>query len=236
MQAKGVTHRGLRDKNEDSFLIEPERKIFAVADGMGGHRAGEVASALAVKTVREYLLNVKEPKEALKDIEKAVQEANKKVYTHSCQNSKQEGMGTTLTVLWIVDMKAYVAHVGDSRAYLLRDGEIALITSDHSFVQELVREGSITESEARVHPRRNLLTRAVGIEKETSIDVTSFSLKKGDFVLLCTDGLSGTICDEEIKDIIYFSKTVEEACENLVKAACSRGGEDNITSVLVYID
>ncbi|HBT20051.1 MAG TPA: Stp1/IreP family PP2C-type Ser/Thr phosphatase [Peptococcaceae bacterium] len=236
MQAKGVTHRGLRDKNEDSFLVELEHKIFAVADGMGGHKAGEVASALAVKTVKEYLLKVKDTEDALKEIEAAVKEANKIVYSHSCLNPKQRGMGTTLTVLWVIGMEAYVAHVGDSRAYLLRDGKIALITSDHSFVQELVREGSITEKEARVHPRRNLLTRAVGIERETSVDVINFPLKKGDYVLLCTDGLSGTISDEEIRDIVYSSSTVDEACEKLVETARSRGGEDNITSVLVYID
>jgi len=236
MQAKGLTHPGLRSNNEDFFLVELEQKIFAVADGMGGHKAGEVASYLAVKTVKEYLRKVTNTIEAAREIEKAVQEANSKVYSQACLNTGQEGMGTTLTVLWIVNGTGYVAHVGDSRAYLLRNGKIGLITSDHSYVQELVKEGSITETEARSHPRRNILTRAVGIQSETDVDIISLSIKKHDFILLCTDGLSSTVSDEEINWIINNSNSVEEACYRLVKTAWNRGGEDNITSVLIYID
>ena len=231
MLAQGSTHLGQRENNEDFFLVDLERNLFIVADGMGGHRAGEIASALAVKAVKEYLSNIPGINAAAA-IREAVQAANYQVFVHASLEDALEGMGTTLTVLWIVGRTGYVAHVGDSRAYLIRDGAIDRITCDHSLVQEMVENGGLSEYEARIHPQRNILTRAVGTQSQALVDVDVVNLKK-DILLLCTDGLNSVLSDEEICNIVTSSTTVTQSSSTLVNCAAQRGGQDNITAIVV---
>lgn len=235
MRAKGTTHLGLRDNNEDFFLIDLDQGLFIVADGMGGHNAGEIASSLAANTVREYIGAVGHENPEI-NIKYAVQAANEKVFMNSKRSTSREGMGTTLTVLWIVGSKAYVAHVGDSRAYVVRGGLIDRVTSDHSLVQEMVENGGLSENEARRHPQRNILTRAIGIQSEAEVDVDEFTLNANDILLLCSDGLNGVLNDSEILEIINSGDTVEQTSAQLVDAAVKKGGHDNITAIIVYID
>jgi serine/threonine protein phosphatase PrpC len=233
--AQGSTHLGQRENNEDFFLVDLERNLFIVADGMGGHRAGEIASALAVKAVKEYLSNIPGINAAAA-IREAVQAANYQVFVHASLEDALEGMGTTLTVLWIVGRTGYVAHVGDSRAYLIRDGAIDRITCDHSLVQEMVENGGLSEYEARIHPQRNILTRAVGTQSQALVDVDVVNLKEKDILLLCTDGLNSVLSDEEICNIVTSSTTVTQSSSTLVNCAAQRGGQDNITAIVVFVD
>ncbi|NLK00479.1 MAG: Stp1/IreP family PP2C-type Ser/Thr phosphatase [Clostridia bacterium] len=236
MRAKGMSIVGQRDNNEDSFIVDQQENIFAVADGMGGHNAGEVASRLAVNTVGEYLRGKACAANPFKKMEQAIRDANLKVYNQAQSNVNQRGMGTTLTILWVIDNTAYIANVGDSRAYLLRKNKLVLLTSDHSLVQELLNNGNITENEASRHPKRNILTRAVGTQDHIEADFIDLRLKKGDFLLLCTDGLSNTVPMGEMEKILSDSGSVEKGCLNLIKTAESMGSEDNVTAVLVYND
>jgi len=235
VRATGSTHLGLRENNEDFFLVDLSHRLFIVADGMGGHNAGEIASSLAAVTVKEYI-NGADFGNAAADLEKAVQAANEKVFANALHDTDREGMGTTLTVLWIKARKGYIAHVGDSRAYLFRRGSLHRLTSDHSLVQEMVKNGGLSENEARRHPHRNILTRAVGIQSTTSVDVDEIALEAKDILLLCTDGLTSVLSDRDIGRIIAFSSGPEEASSSLVNAAAQKGGQDNITAVIVFID
>lgn len=235
MQAQGSTHLGQRENNEDDFLVDLERNLFVVADGMGGHNAGEVASSLAVKAVKEFISKGDFDNFAV-TVREAVQAANRKVFAHASQGTSREGMGTTLTVAWVRGCKAYIAHVGDSRAYLIRKGSIKSITSDHSLVQAMVENGGLSELEARTHPKRNILTRAVGTESQAQVDVDEVVLRTDDKLLLCTDGLNGVLGDNEILDIIESSGSVGEASCRLVNAAVRKGGHDNITAIVILID
>ena len=235
VRAKGFTHLGLRENNEDFFVVDLEHRLFIVADGMGGHNAGEIPSSLAAAAVREYISKVDGGNPGI-NIKSAVQAANKKVFSHALHGTPQEGMGTTLTVLWIVASKAYVAHVGDSRAYVVRNGYMNKITSDHSLVQEMLENGGLSENEARYHPQRNILTRAIGIQDQAEVDLNEFFLEANDILLLCSDGLSSVLSDSEIHDIIKASISVEQAGSRLVNGAAQKGGHDNITAIIVSID
>jgi len=235
VQAQGFTHLGKRENNEDFFLVDPDNNLLIVADGMGGHNAGEVASCLAATAVKEFI--VKAGKEnPLKTIEAAVQAANERVLAHASLGTSREGMGTTLTVAWVLGSHAYVAHVGDSRAYLIREGSIVRITSDHSLVQEMVEYGGLSELEARTHPKRNILTRAIGTGSPAVVDVNTVLLKNNDWLLLCTDGLNGILGDNEILSLVESSRSAAEASERLVKTAAEKGGHDNITAVVAIAD
>ena len=236
MQAMGRTHRGQRNNNEDYFIVDLNENIYAVADGMGGHNAGEIASCLAIKTIEEILRGKSHTKDPIKEMRFAIQEANTRINSQSQIKADQRGMGTTLTLLWLVNDRAYIANVGDSRAYLIHNKKIELITSDHTLVQELVKNGDITKSEAMIHPKRNILTRAVGTQISVEVDFIDISLQKKDVILLCTDGLSNKVSEKRIEEIIINSKSIEEGCYNLINEAIALGGEDNITSVLIYKD
>lgn len=235
MQAQGSTHLGQRENNEDFFLVDLDSNLFIVADGMGGHNAGEIASSLAAAAVKDYI-STEGSDNIAATMENAFQAANGRVFAHASLESTQEGMGTTLTALRVVGSKAYIAHVGDSRAYLVRDMSIERITSDHSLVQEMVENGGLSEVEARTHPKRNILTRAVGTQSHAMVDVFEVSLHESDTILLCTDGLSGVLCDQEILDIIKSSKSVEQSSTRLVNLAAQKGGQDNITAIIIYFD
>ena len=232
-----------RGRNEDAFLINDELQLFVVADGMGGHAGGEYASALAVNTVEgiisalqfpdQYREGDSDPVETVRHaLSASVQGAGEVIHDYAEAHPEYKGMGTTVVVLLLHGGNAYVGHVGDSRVYLLRDGAIEQVTEDHSLVAESIREGLITEEEARRHRMRNVITRALGFDKAVEVDVSVRAVRRGDQYLLCSDGLSGKVQDAEMADFVGRYR-LQEAARQLVGLACARGGEDNITVVLV---
>ena len=223
----------VRQQNEDAFLAE--ESLYVVADGMGGHNAGEVASELAVTTVKA---GAKSGIHSMEQFRELVQQANTAIYTASLDDSTQSGMGTTLTALAVVpgeEPRVLVANVGDSRTYLFRQGVLTRLSIDHSYVQELVNEGIITPEEARVHPRRNIVTRAMGIERSVMVDVFSHMVRTGDRVVLCSDGLVDEVADVEIATVLQQHTDPQETAEALVMVANANGGRDNTTVVVVDI-
>lgn len=234
-----LTHVGLvREANEDALLVLNDLGLWIVADGMGGHPGGDVASRLAVGATADYMrreaAGCRDGTEDL--LLRAIRHANERVRAEVDVRPELDSMGTTLVALLIgvnPEPRATLAHVGDSRAYLFRDGGLRALTVDHSYVEEKIREGLLTREEARRHPYRHMLSRAVGIEPEVEPEVTSFVLRPGDLILLCTDGLTKMIEDEEIAPLLAGAASHEEACRALVEEANRRGGADNTTVVVV---
>ncbi len=223
----------VRQQNEDAFFAE--ENLYIVADGMGGHNAGEVASELAVTTVRAGAKNGIRTMDQFREV---VQQANTAIYTASLDDSTQSGMGTTLTALAVVPGEqplVLVANVGDSRTYLFRNGALSRISVDHSYVQELVNEGIITPEEARVHPRRNIVTRAMGIERFVMVDVFSQTVRTGDRLVLCSDGLVDEVSDADITTVLTQHSDPQDTAEALVMVANANGGRDNTTVIVVDI-
>lgn len=230
----GATDVGrVRQGNEDAFLAE--QTVFVVADGMGGHNAGEVASELAVTTLRYAL---RDPITSTEQLRELVQTANTTIYTASLDDSTQRGMGTTVTALVIipnVNDRVLVANVGDSRTYILRNDVLTRITTDHSYVQELVNEGVISAEDARRHPQKNIVTRALGIDRHVAVDVFSHDVQPGDRFLLCSDGLVDEVTDTQIASVLSAQTSPTEAARELVATANDLGGRDNITVVIVDV-
>jgi PPM family protein phosphatase len=245
----------IRPDNEDNLLAAP--RVFAVADGMGGHRAGEVASALAIDLLRSRL---SEPGADLDDVVAAIAEANADIYRAALENPAQQGMGTTITALIVIgdgtgdgpegapdaeaaeDAPAAASHelfalinVGDSRTYLLRHGRLRRVTVDHSYVQELVTTGHITDDEARTHPRRNIVTRALGIDPSVRVDAWTVPVVRGDRFLLCSDGLVDEVHDDAIADVLTTMANAQAAADELVALANREGGRDNVTVLVVDV-
>ena len=228
-----------REINEDYFFIsEPtdEVQIFILADGMGGYNGGEVASKLATASARNYIVNnfnkIEHNREAILDlIKNAVEYANMVVYEKSKQDKELEGMGTTLDVCLIYNNKVYIGHVGDSRVYRLRKEFFRRLTTDHSYVEQLLRDGTITKEEAYNHPKKNMLTKALGCTAYVEPDVFVRGFLKGDILLMASDGLTNMLRDEEIYNII--KENPESAHEVLVSKANELGGYDNITVVII---
>ncbi len=216
----------VRQDNEDAYLVKPP--VYAVADGMGGHLAGEVASALSIETL-EAMVNLRGP-DALAD---GVREANAAIYERQIRDRALAGMGTTITSAVVRDDALHLAHVGDSRAYLLRDGELRRLTQDHTWVDEMIRGGEMTETEARAHPQRSMLTRALGIDREVAVDETQMPLLDGDRILLCSDGLTSLLDDGVIADLLRAREDPKTTADALVRAANNAGGVDNTTVVLL---
>lgn len=230
----GLTNVGKkRTLNEDSYYFESSKKGFlmVVSDGMGGHNAGEVASAMAVKAIADYAKAQDIFQDPEVSLRQAVSYANQKIFTAACKKSSLQGMGATLVVAVGNSKKVCIANVGDSRAYLINKERIQQITKDHSYVYELQKSGVITAEEAKIHPRRNEILKALGIAPEVYPDIFFLDTEKTDKLLLCTDGLTGHVSDEEILAIVnrYSRKAATEA---LVKLANEYGGSDNITVVL----
>jgi PPM family protein phosphatase len=232
-EAAGKTDTGRkRRRNEDSFVCSPP--LFAVADGMGGAQAGEVASGLAAAALQESRGNGG----GTSRIEALVQEANRRVHDRATSDAAASGMGTTITVA-LVDPKGVVTigHVGDSRGYLLRDGRLEQLTDDHSLVAELVRRGELSPAEAEVHPQRSVITRALGTDPDVDVDVFTVQARPGDVFLLCSDGLSSYVDGETIEQIVGRHRADLGAASNsLIQAANRGGGEDNITAVLFRVE
>jgi PPM family protein phosphatase len=215
-----------RHANEDSYFAQPP--VFAVADGMGGAQAGEVASRIAAGAFEK---GVDEGASAEGQLEEIAQGANREIHDLAQKDSSRAGMGTTLTAALVHDDEVALGHVGDSRAYVLRDGELKRLTKDHSLVEELRRQGRLTEEQAEEHPQRSIITRALGPEPEVNVDTMTFPAKDGDVFLLCSDGLTTMVTDEEIQSIMLEARSLRSAVNKLVDAANSRGGRDNITAV-----
>ena len=232
-ESAGRTDPGrVRRRNEDAFVLDPP--LFAVADGMGGAQAGEVASRLAAAAFREYHeADELAPDERLQAI---IQEANRRIYERALADSDVSGMGTTVTSALLTGGKLTVGHVGDSRAYRIRNGELEQLTEDHSLVGDLMRSGRLTPEEADAHPQRSVITRALGTDPEVSIDTISVEAEPGDLFLLCSDGLTTMVADEEILGILAAAPTLDDAARELVRAANTGGGEDNVTVVLFGVE
>jgi protein phosphatase len=216
-----------RLRNEDAFVCEPP--LFAVADGMGGAQAGELASRLAAAALREGRADVVSEER----IVELLREANRRVYARASEDAAASGMGTTVTVALVEGDRVVFGHVGDSRAYLIRDGELSQVTDDHSLVAELVRSGRLSPEEADSHPQRSVITRALGTDAEVDVDTFSIEAKPGDLFLLCSDGLSSMVDDRTILELAEKHRgNLDEAARAMLGAANKGGGEDNITVVL----
>lgn len=247
VRAYGLTHVGRqRQHNEDAFLVEETANLYLVADGMGGHAAGEIASRIAVDSINEFILHTKEDdgtwphaydehfKRSTNRLMAAVRMANTRVLEAMRKDARLRGMGTTVVACLAENSTMSVAHVGDSRAYLIRDGQLTRITSDHSWVFEQVQAGMLTEAEAEKHPLRNVITRALGGALQVSPDASEIEARPGDLFLLCSDGLTGMVPESEILRVVAENDgDLEQACRQLIDTANERGGLDNITAVLV---
>lgn len=220
----------VRANNQDAPIVSEKLRLYGVADGMGGHKGGEVASTSA----RDDLLRELEGKTpSVAALSGAIEEVNRQIYHQQEHDDALTGMGTTLSVLWMSDNFVYIGHVGDSRVYLLRDGEFKQMTLDHSLVEQLVREGVLTEEEAQNHPMRNIITRAIGTDESVEVDVVVVERRKGDLWLACSDGLHGLVDDRQMRDALR-QYAPEKAADVLLKAALDAGGCDNVTLVIVH--
>lgn len=220
----------VRANNQDAPIVSKKLRLYGVADGMGGHKGGEVASTSA----RDDLLRELEGKTpSVATLSSAIEEVNRQIYHQQEHDDALTGMGTTLSVLWMSDNFVYIGHVGDSRVYLLRDGEFKQMTLDHSLVEQLVREGVLTEEEAQNHPMRNIITRAIGTDESVEVDVVVEERRKGDLWLACSDGLHGLVDDRQMRDALR-QYAPEKAADVLLKAALDAGGRDNVTLVIVH--
>ena len=245
IDASGLTDTGLaRQHNEDCFAIDEESHLFVVADGMGGHSHGEVASQLSVDSICEFVSregnNTTTPlpwDDGLRPhsnvLRGAILSAQRRVLRAIEGDLALSGMGTTVVGLMLKDGVGAVAHVGDSRIYRARNGSFELLTQDHTWVNEQVMAGYLSDEQARSHPLRNVVTRALGGEAEVDVELQEIAVQEGDVFLLCSDGLTGMLRDEEIRQILEGQPDLAEACQSLIDAANARGGSDNITALLV---
>jgi len=220
-----------RRRNEDNYVVTPP--LFAVADGMGGAQAGEVASQLAASALEA---GDSDAQEATERIDELIQEANRRIFDRASTDPSASGMGTTMTVALVEGMTVAIGHVGDSRAYLVRGEQMEQLTEDHSLVNELVKSGKLSEEEAQAHPQRSVITRAVGTDPDVDVDGFTIEAEEGDVFLICSDGLSDMVEDEEILELVLANRDdLDKAVKALVSAANRGGGEDNITAVAFRI-
>lgn len=229
------THVGLvRPENEDSHLCA--HPMYAVADGLGGHAAGEVASALVVERLAKVSLSGDETlDQACAALSQAVREANEQIHRSANEDPDRAGMGTTVTAAVAVGSHLCLAHVGDSRGYLLRDGQLRRVTEDHTPVQRAVRAGVLTEADAQRHPSRHVLAQAVGLDGDVDVDTPTVELTAGDRVMLCTDGLTDPLPDPQLQRLLGDFATPGEAVDGLITAALHRGGPDNVTVLVIDV-
>lgn len=243
MRFYGLTDVGIkREKNEDAISLPSENegiKLFILADGMGGAKAGEKASQLAIESIRDYIrlhfIKIERTKEEIEEmIRKAMVEANRKIFELANEYQELKGMGTTVLVVLLYRGRLYIGHIGDSRVYRLRKSVLRQLTKDHSYVQELVRQGTITIEEARNHPQKNVLLRALGCDRDIMPDVITKGFVKGDIILLCSDGLTNMVEDKEIYEIIMKNTSdLKVACKMLIDTANQNGGVDNVSAIII---
>lgn len=242
MMYGALTDKGMvRQANEDCFRIINRTDalpwIFMVADGLGGHNSGEIASSMAVDYLERYINdNAHEFNTAellSQAISTAVSGVNTHIYSSASQQENFNGMGTTLTLAIVIKDMLYIGHVGDSRLYIIENGNIKKLTQDHSYIEELLKNGSITKEEAINHPRKNIITRAIGGDNTIEVDIYRYKLEYPCYLLLCTDGLTNMLSDEEIHETVINAENPQAACENLTSKANDMGGLDNITVIVV---
>ncbi len=234
LRAAASSDVGLRRKeNEDRYALSPQLGLYLVADGMGGHTAGQVASELAAETALQAIRTLEGTAASLAErLRYAVAAANRAIYSKAQQHPEYAGMGTTLVAFLADETRAALAHVGDSRAYLIRARRIRQLTDDHSIVGELLRRREISEDAAREHPHRHVLTRALGVRRSVEPDLVELALEPGDVFVLCSDGLTNHVEDHEIAKWVCGSEDLQEVCEQLIDLTNARGGEDNSTVLL----
>lgn len=236
LQVCAISDVGLsRNNNEDSYSTDAELGLFVVADGMGGHAAGEIASKIAIESCQTKIQSVSEDP-PLKQISAAIKQANRDIESAAGSNESWKGMGTTLSLLLCHQNRGYLGHVGDSRIYLLRQSHLEQLSDDHSLVGEQIRQGILTPEQARHSTLSNILLQALGITSELDICQKNFPLEEGDRLLLCSDGLTDMISDTQIETILTKNNTISTLCRELIDSALSAGGKDNITVILVQID
>ena len=228
----------VRSGNEDNYLMLADRGVFIVADGMGGHAAGEVASEMAVRLISQEIGSLRglTDEQAAGRMRHAIQSANEAIFARTLSEHDKRGMGTTVTVLALLPQRYLIGQVGDSRAYLLRDGQFLQLTKDHSYVQEQVDAGLLTPEQARVHPYSNVITRCVGASGDVVADVYFGALRTNDVVLLASDGLTGMLEDEQLTRILQSDGGPQRWVDRMISEANRRGGLDNITAIVVRIE
>lgn len=241
MKICGLTDNGLsRENNQDSMFVSEfkDLPLFIVADGMGGHNAGDMASSIAVETIKSRFYENKDhlldKDDIVKTIKESVCEANKKVYFRSLATPQCSGMGTTLTMAYIFSEYIFIGHIGDSRAYYINK-RIEQVTEDHSLVNELIKNGSITKEEAIDHPQKNVITKALGTSIDIEVDIQDIRYNSGDALIICSDGLSNMVDENSILDIVKSETDVNSACNRLVNLAKENGGLDNITLIIIKL-
>jgi PPM family protein phosphatase len=243
-RAAALTDVGKKRKlNEDAYLVVDGVPLYAVADGMGGHACGEVASKIAVDTLRENLVGETSraargkitPAALSESMRRAVEEANRRIVVEGAANEEKAGLGTTCSALAIAGKRYVVAQVGDSRVYMRRSGKVTQMTEDHSFVWELYRNGAITYEELEKHPRKNIVTRALGAMESVEVDLFEGDVEEGDRFLVCSDGLSGVIQKERLEALLNWSGGPEEVVALMIENALAAGGHDNITAIVVDV-
>ena len=233
MKAVSRTHIGkVRPSNQDALLVQPGPfGLFGVADGMGGHKAGDVASQMAVSLLARALEGAKPQEDLLRG---GMEEVNLRIFEEQLNNAQLSGMGTTFTVIWEDEDRVLLGHVGDSRAYRVRNGAIEQISQDHSMVGEMVRDGLITLEQARSHPYRNVITRAIGASADVEVDIARMDKQPGDLYLICSDGLSEYVMPEQMLKIL-LNRSLEDAADLLMNLALEGGGRDNISLVIAEV-
>jgi len=250
IRAAGMTHVGMkRSHNEDSLLLLSEYSLYLVADGMGGHASGEVASKMAVETVSSFFKMTthdteatwpfKEEKNLRYDenrLAAAIKWSNRRIYEAAAREPKYKGMGTTIVTAFFTQGGAYLGHVGDSRGYRIRNGQIQQMTEDHSLLNDYIKANKLTPEEIEHFPHKNVIVRALGMKELVQVDVTRLDPKPEDYYLLCSDGLTGMITnDQEVLKLVVEAKDLKTACKNLIDCANDHGGTDNITVALVQL-
>jgi serine/threonine protein phosphatase PrpC len=240
----GMTDVGRRrNHNEDNFLINDKLQLYVVCDGMGGHAGGEVASAIAIHTIEETFFTMDWSSYEASELDSLAEEqikfsvllAGRKIFEVAEANPAFKGMGTTCVAMFVCDDVMYIGHVGDSRCYLVRQGNVDQITEDHSWVNQQILAGKLTEEKAKNHPYKNVITRSLGFKENVEVDVIKVPMTQGDQFLLCSDGLSNLVEGEEMKDLL-LEHSPQAASRQLINLACERGGDDNITVLILKVD
>mgnify|MGYP001824669566 FL=1 len=246
----GATDIGMtRDHNEDALYLPSDMRLAIVADGMGGHASGEVASGIAIETVVDYFKKTssaqtltwpyKVDRDNLADVNRMVTSimlANLEIYEKSQRESDKKGMGTTVVGIYVLDDTAIIGHVGDSRVYRLRDGKLTQLTEDHSLINDYIKMKRVTAEEAESWPHKNVIVRALGMKESVQVDIVQESPRIGDCYLLCSDGLCGMLTDQQMEHIVTYEDDLDTAVDKLIQSANDEGGNDNITVVLARIE
>ena len=246
IEVAGITHVGMkRNHNEDNYLLMPEENLCCVADGMGGHSSGEIASKIAVEELGEFFKMTSRDADATwpfkmdktrnydeNRLATGIKLANAKIFERASGDTKYKGMGTTIVTVHFANAAAYVGHVGDSRVYFFHDGALSQVTEDHSLLNDYLKAKKLSPEEIENFPHKNVIVRALGMKESVVVDVSRIEPKQGDIFLLCSDGLSGMVTDPQIQEVLTRTNELEKACSQLIDLANAAGGNDNVTCVL----